>query len=347
MQAVVLVGGEGTRLRPLTYALPKPMAPILGRPFIGWVIERLRDAGADDVILSVCYLPDLIKAHFGDGSKFGVRLHYVFEESPLGTAGAIKNAIGLIRGPTFVCNGDILVGLDLRALHDAHTRHAAVATIHTRPVDDPSQYGVVETDADGRVRRFVEKPKPGETNARDINAGTYVLEREAVQSIPSGRPVSIERETFPQLIRETGRVYAVSTTDYWIDVGRPETYIQAHRDILDGKYERPLGVEVASGVWSADGAAIPKNVNVRGPAYIGAGVVLEPGATLEPYAVIYERSRVQTGAIVGASIVWPGCDIGKNAIVRNAIFGLEVKVEDGVDVPAGSVIGKGELVART
>src|SRR5579864_4412746 len=245
MQAVILVGGEGTRLRPLTYALPKPMVPILGRPFIGWIIERLRRAWVDDIILSCCYLPDVIEAHFGDGSDLGLKLHYVVEDTPLGTAGAIRNAIDLIHGPIFVSNGDILTGLDLPAMRASHERRNAMATIHTRAVDDPSQFGVVETDADGRVLRFVEKPKFGETDARDINAGTYILERDAVDAIPANRSVSIERETFPLLIRETHRVYAVSTQDYWIDVGRPETYRQAHKDILDGEFDKPVGVEVA------------------------------------------------------------------------------------------------------
>src|ERR1700724_1411989 len=298
MQAVILVGGEGTRLRPLTYALPKPMVPVLGRPFIGWLIERLRRAGVDDVILSCCYLPDVIEAHFGDGHAFGIKLHYIIEESPLGTAGAIKNAIDMIHGPIYVCNGDILTGLDLVALRDAHIKHNAVATIHTRAVDDPSQFGVVETDAEGRVLRFVEKPKPGETSARDINAGTYVLEREAVEAIPSDRSVSIERETFPKLIRDTGRVYAVSTQDYWIDVGRPEPYIQAHHDILDGKFERPLGVEVAAGVWSADGAPAPSAVAIQGPAYTGARAALDAGATIGPYTALYDDCRVGAGAVV-------------------------------------------------
>jgi NDP-sugar pyrophosphorylase family protein len=347
MQAVILVGGEGTRLRPLTYALPKPMVPILGRPFIGWIIERLHRAGVEDIILSCCYLPDVIEAHFGDGGAFGVKLHYVVEDQPLGTAGAIKNAIDLIHGPIYVCNGDILVGLDLTMLRERHVKHNALATIHTRSVDDPSQFGVVETDDSGRVLRFVEKPKPGETSARDINAGTYVLEREAVEAIPSGRQVSIERETFPHLITTTGRVYAVSTEDYWIDVGRPETYTKAHRDILDGKFERPLGVEIAPRIWSADGAPLPKGVAAQGPSYIGAGVVLEPGASIGPYSAIYEKCRIGAGATIEASILWPGCDIGKNAIVRDAILGLDVVVDEGVTVPAGSVKGKGERVART
>ena len=320
------------------------MAPLLGRPFIGWIIARLKAAGVDDVILSCCYLPDAIEAHFGDGRSMGVKLHYVLETEPLGTAGAIKNAREHIRGPIFVCNGDILTGLDLVALHTSHTRNKALATIHTRAVDDPSQFGVVETDNAGRVKRFVEKPKPGETTARDINAGTYVLELEAVDAIPGGRAVSIEREVFPDLIVRTGRVYAVSTQDYWIDVGRPATYIQAHRDILDRKLDHPLGVEVAPHVWSADGAPLPKDVNVSGPAYIGPAVKLHKGSSIEPYAVLYDRCRVAEGATIGAAVLWPGCDIGAGATVRDAILGIDVVVDPGATVPPESVLGRGEHV---
>ncbi|HXW76253.1 MAG TPA: NDP-sugar synthase [Candidatus Eremiobacteraceae bacterium] len=345
MQGIILVGGEGTRLRPLTYAVPKPMAPVLGRPFIGWIIERLRKAGVDDVILSCCYLPDVIEAHFGDGAGFGIKLHYVVEDTPLGTAGAIRNALDLIHGRTYVCNGDILTGLDLRRLREVHERRDALATLHLREVSDPSQFGVVETDTQGRVLRFVEKPKPGETDARDINAGTYLLEREAIEAIPPGRAVSIERETYPLLIETTHRVFALTTADYWIDVGRPESYIQAHRDILDGKFEKPVGEEVAPGIWSADGTRPAAGVDIKGPAYFGRGVRIEPGASIEPYSAIYDGCRVGAGAVVGASIVWPGCEIGANAIVRDAILGLDVVVERDASVAAGSVIGKSERIA--
>ena len=345
MQAVILVGGEGTRLRPLTYALPKPMAPLLGRPFIGWIIERLRTAGVDDVILSCCYLPEAIEAHFGNGRAHGVRMHYVHEDEPLGTAGAIRNAVHHIEGTIFVCNGDILTSVDLRAQLAVHRERGAIATLHTRPVDDPRQFGVVETDADGRVRRFIEKPNPGETTARDINAGTYVLEPEAVEAIPTGRPVSIERETFPLLIDSTHRVYARSTSDYWIDVGRPETYRQAHRDILEGRFAAPLGVEAMPGVWSADGAPLPADIDARGPAYIGAGVRMGRRVTLEPYAVVYDGCDIGDGATIGDAILWPGCSIGAHGTVRGAILGLDVAVEPKAQVPIGAVLGRGERVS--
>ena len=345
MQAVILVGGEGTRLRPLTYAIPKPMAPLLGRPFIGWIIERLRAAGVDEIILSCCYMPEAIEAYFGDGSKHGVKLHYVFEEEPLGTAGAVKNAVHKVSGSFYVCNGDILTAVDLVALREAHRRRNAIATIHTRKVDDPSQFGVVETDPDGKVRRFVEKPKPGETDARDINAGTYVLEPEALDAIPTHHKVSIERETFPKLISETRRVYAVSTNDYWIDVGRPQTYVQAHRDILDGTFEQPVGKCVGEKIWSADGHALRNGGNVQGPAYIGAHVELERGARIGPYAVLYDGCRIAQGATVSSSILWPSCFVGARANVRDAILGLDVAVDPDVTVEPGSVVGRGERIS--
>jgi NDP-sugar pyrophosphorylase family protein len=277
----------------------------------------------------------------------GVKLHYVLESEPLGTAGAIKNARELIRGPIYVCNGDVLTGLDLVALRDSHIRNKAIATIHTRAVEDPSHFGVVETDKDGRVKRFVEKPAPGVTDARDINAGTYVLELEAVDAIPGGRAVSIEREVFPDLIARTGRVFAVSTQDYWIDVGRPDTYIQAHRDILERKLDHPLGVEIVPDVWSADGAPLPPGVTVYGPLYIGPGVKLAAGSHIEPYGVVYDGCTLDSGATVGRAILWPGCKLGAGAVVRDAILGLDVVVDPGATVPPDSVLGRGERVRST
>jgi len=341
MQAVILVGGEGTRLRPLTYELPKPMAPLLGRPFIGWIIERLRAAGVGEVILSCCYMPEKIEEHFGDGRSAGVRLRYVFEAQPLGTAGAIRNAFEHIAGMVYACNGDILTALDLVNLRDWHRRHGAIATIHTRPVEDPSQFGVVETDANGRVVRFVEKPSPGETPARDINAGTYVLEPGAVEAIPAGRAVSIERETFPQLIERTHEVYALSSDAYWIDVGRPESYVQAHVDIFSGKFARPIGTQIAEQVWVAEGAG-PTGVTLRGPAYIGPRARIERGAVIGPYAALYDGARVGAHATVERSIVWPGCDIGPNALVSGAILGLNTTIAGGQQVVAGTVMANGQ-----
>ncbi|MBC5825441.1 MAG: NDP-sugar synthase [Candidatus Eremiobacteraeota bacterium] len=344
MQALILVGGEGTRLRPLTYAVPKPMVPLLGRPFIGWIMERLHAAGVDEIILSCCYLPAAIEAHFGDGRKFGLKLHYVVEREPLGTAGAIKNAAKLINGTIYVCNGDILTGLNLKDLLEFHKARRSIASIHTRAVDDPSQFGVVETDPSGRVLRFVEKPAPGQTQARDINAGTYILEPEAIASIPAGRTVSIERETFPLLIEKTASVYARSTRDYWIDVGRPDTYVRAHRDIFDGKFEAPVGKQISNGVWCRDGSAPPIGVHLEAPVYIGAGVSIAPGARVGPYTALYDGCALNDSATVSTSVLWPNCRVGARAVIRDAILGLDVSVADDATVAPGSVLGRGEKV---
>jgi len=212
-------------------------------------------------------------------------------------------------------------------------------------VDDPSAFGCVVHDGADRISACVEKPPKGTEPTNAVNAGTYLFEREVLDMIPAGRNVSIERETFPLLIAGTQRVFAVSTDDYWIDVGRPETYVQAHRDILDGKFEKPLGVEIRPRVWSADGAPIDC-ATLRGPAYIGAGAKIARGAAIEPYAVIYDDVSVANGARIDSSILWPGCVIGADAVVRGAILGLDVLVDAGATVPAGSVIGKGERLAH-
>ncbi|MBV9438614.1 MAG: nucleotidyltransferase family protein, partial [Candidatus Eremiobacteraeota bacterium] len=197
MQAVVLVGGEGTRLRPLTLTTPKPMIPVMNMPFLERTLRRLAEAGIDEVILAAGYLPDAITSYFGDGRALGIRLRYVIEETPLGTAGALKNVERFIDGAFFVLNGDVLTSLDLRAMLEVHRARAGLGTLHLIRVPDPSAFGCVAHDDRGRVLHFIEKPPAGEAPTNEINAGTYLLEREILDAIPSGRPVSIEREIFP------------------------------------------------------------------------------------------------------------------------------------------------------
>ena len=208
VQAVVLVGGEGTRLRPLTLATPKPMVPVMNMPFLERTLRRLKEAGIEDVILPAGYLPDAITSYFGDGSRLGLRVRYVVEDVPLGTAGALKNVEQYIDGPFFVLNGDVLTSLDLRAMLAYHQVKGGIATIHTIRVEDPSPFGCVVHDPAGRVESFVEKPPREHAPTDEINAGTYLLEREILDRIPAGRPVSIESETFPQLIAQGVGLYA-------------------------------------------------------------------------------------------------------------------------------------------
>jgi len=332
MQAIVLVGGEGTRLRPLTYSVPKPMVPLIDRPFMEHVLLRLRDAGIDEVVLAACYLPEAIERHFGDGTKLGMRLHYVIEEQPLGTAGALKNVERYITGPFFVFNGDILTSLDLGAMMEFHRRSGGLGTLHLIPVDDPTAFGCVERNGDGRITRFVEKPKPEEVTTNYVNAGTYLLEREVLDRIPSGRAVSVERETFPQLISGKRPLYAYGTDDYWIDIGRPENYLKANLDILRGAM--PLRSVGASAVAS-----------VKRPSFVGAGSLVDDGAEVGPGVVLGRNCRIAAGARVYESVLWDDVTVEAGARIEGAILAGSVRVGAGASVEPGAVIGHGEEIA--
>ena len=332
MQAVVLVGGEGTRLRPLTYITPKPMVPIFGIPFLERTLLRLRDAGITDVILPAGYLPEAITSYFGTGERFGMKLTYVIEDVPLGTAGALKNIEHLIEGPFFVLNGDVLTGLDLRAMLEFHRERGGLGALHLITVGDPSAYGCVVHDASGRISAFIEKPPRATAPTNEINAGTYLLEREILAAIPAGRAVSIERETFPQLLAVHAPLHGYSTADYWVDLGRPEHYLQAHSDILAGKLILP-GVP---GAGPFEGAT--------GPVQIDPRATIELGAMLGPSAVIGAGSRVAAGARIARSVLWDNVIVGPGASIEGAILASGVVVGAGAHIETGAVIGHGAVI---
>lgn len=335
VQAVILVGGEGTRLRPLTYGTPKPMVPIAGVPFLARSLERLNAAGITDVIFAAGYMPKAITEYFGDGSRLGMHVTYAIEETPLGTAGALKNVEQHVRGRFFVFNGDILTSLDLRAMLEFHERKGGVGTLHLITVEDPSAFGCVAHDDDGRVHAFVEKPAPGTEPCKDVNAGTYLLEREVLDAIPAGRPVSIERETFPQLIAQGKALYAYVTSDYWIDLGRPENYLAAHRDVLSGAM--PLLLE--PGITGEGAAALRDRRSIVEPVHLDAGASIDPTATVGPNAVLGRGCWVGAGAVVRDSVLWDGVRVGPNALVEDSILASGVRVGSGARVGAGTVVG--------
>src|ERR687889_933587 len=250
MQALILAGGKGTRLRPLTVYTPKPIVPICNRPFLLYQIDTLRRAGIHDITLSLSYQPLKIEQQLGDGSDFGVKINYTVEPQPMGTAGAYKFAAELIREPTVVLNGDIVTDLDLKSVIRQHNERKAVATIVLAPVENPSAYGLVETETDGRVRRFSEKPKEDEISCNTINAGTYVLDPSVLDLIPAGEHYSFEYGVFPELLRREAAFYAHVPRDaYWIDIGTPARYLQVHHDILAG---RVRGVRLKERLGAAD-----------------------------------------------------------------------------------------------
>ncbi len=346
MQAVILVGGEGTRLRPLTYETPKPMVPLFGIPFLERTIARLRAAGVTDVILASGYLPEAIRNHFGDGSQLGLRLIYVVEAAPLGTAGAIRNVASHITGTFFVLNGDVLTSLDLGAMRQFHEHHGGVGTLHTIRVDDPSAFGCVVQDGTGRVTTFVEKPPRDEAPTNEINAGTYLLEPEVIDAIPAGRAVSIERETFPQLLAAGKRLNSYVTADYWLDVGRPAQYLQAHTDVLDGKLSLDIpGGLVERGRFVLPGDRYEGPGRVQSPSFIGVDAKIDPSAVVGPYAVLGADCGVGPNASVRDSVLWDDVDVEAGATISDAILATGVRVGKGAVIASGAVVGHAAKIA--
>jgi len=352
VQAIVLVGGEGTRLRPLTFGTPKPMVPLMNVPFLARTLERLYDAGICDVILPAGYMPQAITDYFGDGSDFGMKITYVIEDEPLGTAGAIKNVEQHIHGPFFVLNGDVLTSLDLQAMIDYHNAKGGLGVLHLIKVEDPSAFGCVVHDADGRISQFVEKPPKGSEPTDEVNAGTYLLEKAVLDMIPPGRNVSIERETFPKILADDHALYAYTTADYWIDLGRPEHYLSAHRDILSGAM--PLKLE--PGVNGPGSHKVyPENiippvhiavdVQIDPSAKVGPNVVLGEGCVVGPRArltdsVLWDHVTVEEGAVIDESILASGARVGKSAIVsRGSVVGHDAVIEPGAVLPEGARVG--------
>ncbi len=318
MKAVVLVGGFGTRLRPLTLSIPKPMLPVGHRPMVENLVRMLARAGVSEVVLGLGFRPEPFIEAFPDGECAGIPLHYAVEPEPLDTAGAIKFAAESAGvDETFVVvNGDVLTDLDVRTLVSFHQRMNARATLHLTPIDDPSSYGVVVVDDVGRVRRFVEKPAPGTEPSRMINAGTYVFEPDVLDIIPSGRKVSVERETFPLLV-ERGELFALATDDYWIDTGRPETYLKANLDILDGRRSAFSVEMIATGADVSTGSEVSHSL-------VSSGSRVERGASVVD-SVILPGAIVSEGASVRSSLIMGF--VGSNSSVTDCVIGSEGRVE--------------------
>ena len=343
MKAILLAGGMGTRLRPLTMRTPKPIVPIFNRPFLQYQIDLLKQVPEiDEVILSLNYQPRLVEEMLGDGSALGIKIRYVVEPIPLGTGGAVKYAGDDLTESVVVFNADVLTQIDLAAVIRLHRARRARATIVLTPVENPSAYGLVETDSEGNVRRFLEKPKTDQITTNHINAGIYVLEPDTFDRIPGGVAWSIERSYFPSLV-ERGETFVAYVYDgYWIDIGTPEKYVQVHRDIMDGRYvTAPFLNLPAPRISMAPDARIEAGATVEGPCFIDEGVLIKAGARIGPYSVIGRETQVDEDASVDGAILWPNCRVSRKASVRNAILGRDCHVGQGVTVGAGAVLGDG------
>jgi mannose-1-phosphate guanylyltransferase len=346
MKAVVLVGGEGTRLRPLTLSAPKQMLPIAGVTMIERVLGQLAAHGVDEAILSLGYLPDAFMEAFPEGSAAGISLTYAVEPAPLDTAGAVRfaAAFGGVDETFVVVNGDVLTDLDLSALVAFHRERGAEGTIALHPVADPSAFGVVPTDAEGRVTAFVEKPPRDEAPTNEINAGTYVLEASVLERIAANGRVSIERETFPAMVRDQS-LFALSDAGYWLDTGTPTAYLQANQDYLSGRrgsvvapdlVDRGGGVLVA-GESSLDGAVV-------GPSVVFAGCEVASTARVER-SILGPGSVIAAGAVVLDSVLMEGCHVASDAKVSGSIMGPHSTVGQRADVRPVSVLGAHAVVS--
>jgi mannose-1-phosphate guanylyltransferase len=329
IKAVILVGGPGTRLQPLTFTLPKSLVPVLNRPVMEHMIAYLRQFGIEDIILTMSYLPDAIRSHFGDGRNFDVHLTYCVEKDPLGTAGAVKNACEYLDGTFIVLNGDVFTKMDLSDMFLFHIEKKAKATIALTWVDNPSAFGVVETDNDKRVQRFIEKPPLGTETTNWINAGTYILEPEVLEYIPANQHYMFEKGLFPGLLEAGGAVFGYPYRGYWLDMGTLAQYFSLNMDFMCGEINDPLskgfgrdGILYNSNVIIHPSAVITKpvvidrdcrigkNAHLKGPLIIGRNCVLEDGTSLEN-AILWENVRVGTGARLNS------CIISSNTVIEN------------------------------
>ena len=351
MKAILLAGGKGTRLRPLTVHTPKPIVPIFDRPFLHYQLDLLKQVPEiDEVVLSLNYQPRRIEEIFGDGGDTGLGIRYVVEPAPLGTAGAIRYAGESLRESVVVFNGDVLTEVDLAAVIALHRERKAKATIVLTPVDNPTAYGLVESDDRGNIKRFLEKPNPDEITCDTINAGIYILEPDTFDRIPKDVPWSIERSFFPSLIERGETFLAYVYRGYWIDIGTPEKYMQVHRDIMDARFAGhrahgapPFGSSTAARWVSAD-AKVEDGAVVEGPCFIDEGAVVKTGARIGAYSVVGRQCHIEEHAVIDRAILWANTRVSQEATVRNSIVGRHCHIGRSALVENGVVLGDKSVV---
>jgi mannose-1-phosphate guanylyltransferase len=341
MQAVILVGGEGTRLRPLTSTIPKPVVPLVDRPFIAFMIEWLRRHGIEDVIMSCGFLATSVRNVLGDGSAFGIRLRFVEEPDPRGTAGALKFAESMLDERFLLLNGDVLTDIDLTAQLAQHERTGARATLALVPVEDPTAYGLVHLAEDHAVSDFVEKPSSDQIDTHMISAGAYVLERDVLELVPEGRNVSIEREVWPHLIGNG--LYGFPSESYWLDIGTPERYLKGTFDIIEGNVHTAVRERLGS-----DFMALAPDVLVEGrvipPAVLEPGVRVAAGAHVGSLVVLGQGVTVGEGSTVERAVIMNGTEVGAGCTLRDCIVAAGCRIGEGTQITDGAVLGEGVTI---
>lgn len=340
--AVVLVGGQGTRLRPLTLSAPKPMLPTAGVPFLEHLLSRIRAIGIQHVVLGTSYKAETFTAHFGDGSAFGLEIEYLVEDSPLGTGGAIRNVAERLRSETvLIFNGDILSGVDLAALLATHTDNDADVTLHLVKVPDPRAFGSVPTDADGRVQAFLEKTDSPLTD--QINAGCYVFRRTVLEDIPAGQVISVERDTFPGLLASGARVFGHVDSSYWLDLGTPAAFVRGSADLVLGMAPTDALPGPTGPALVLPGAEVAADATVSGGTTIGAGATVRQAAVVDG-SIVFDGAVIGEGAKVSASVIGAGARIGASTIVSETVIGDGAVVGDRCELRAGIRVWPGVVL---
>lgn len=329
MKALILAGGKGLRLLPLTKVLPKPMVPIANKPFLHYLIDLLNYYGIKEIVLSLGYKSEEIKKYFGDGRKLGVKIHYVEESFPLGTAGAIKNAEIFFEDTFLIFNGDIMPDINLKQLIEFHKSKKGLVTIALTKVDDPSSYGVIELDNEGKIKKFIEKPKKEKAPTNLINAGIYVFEKEIFNFIPSGREVSLEREIYPLLLKENIPMYGFEYKGYWLDIGNLQKYLKANKDILLGKVKLPnINLEKRNNVIIGENVEIHPKAKIEGPIIIGDGTIISKDVEINFMSIIGKEVFIDKRAKIKESVIWDKVKIGKNSYIENSVVASKYTVPD-------------------
>jgi mannose-1-phosphate guanylyltransferase/phosphomannomutase len=340
MKAVIMAGGEGTRLRPLTSNQPKPMLPLANRPMMEHIVRLLKEHGFDEIVVTLAFLPQAIRTYFGDGSEFGVRMVYATEETPLGTAGSVRNARQELTERFLVISGDVLTDIDISELVRFHDEKKALATIGLKAMENPLEFGIVITREDGSIERFLEKPTWGQVFSDTINTGIYVLEPEIFDAIPEGESVDFSSDVFPQLLAQGASLYGYVAEGYWEDVGNLDAYAQAHRDVLDGKVTVDVpGFRLSEGVWLGEGAEIDPDANIDGPAVIGDYCRVEAGANLHEYCVLGSNVIVRGDTFIERSVIHDNVYLSSGVRLRGCVIGRSSDLRQGARCEEGVVLG--------
>ncbi|AEF42251.1 Mannose-1-phosphate guanylyltransferase [Hoyosella subflava DQS3-9A1] len=340
--AVILVGGKGTRLRPLTLSAPKPMLPTAGLPFLQHLLSRIKAAGIKHVVLGTSFKAEVFEEYFGDGSALGLEIDYVMEDQPLGTGGGIRNVLPKLRGDTvLVFNGDVLGGTDPLAVLRTHREKNADVTMHLVRVGDPRAFGCVPTDEEGRVTAFLEKTQDPPTD--QINAGCYVFSREMVEQIPADRPVSVEREVFPKLLTDGAKVYGHVDAAYWRDMGTPEDFVRGSADLVRGIAPSPALNGQSGEFLVHEGAGVAPGALLMGGTVVGRGAEIGAGARVDG-AVVFDGAKVDAGAVVERSIIGFGVHVGPRALVRDAVIGDGAQIGARCELVGGARVWPGVII---